>query len=46
VDWEPDSPSAPDHAPEPLQEVASVLDQVSVVEAPLAIDVEAAENVT
>jgi hypothetical protein len=39
VDWLPEVALLPDHAPEAAQEVALVDDQVSVEDAPLAIDV-------
>ena len=39
VDWLPEVALAPDQAPEAVQEVASVDDQVSVDDPPLAIDV-------
>ena len=39
VDWLPETALLPDHAPEAVQEVALVDDQVSVEDAPLAIDV-------
>jgi len=39
VDWLPEVALAPDQAPEAVQEVASVEDQVSVEDPPLAIDV-------
>ena len=39
VDWLPEIALLPDHAPEATQEVASVDDQVSVEDPPLAADV-------
>ena len=39
VGWLPEGIMAPDHAPEAEQEVASVEDQVSIEEPPLATDV-------
>jgi hypothetical protein len=38
VDWLPDVALAPDHAPEAVQEVALVEDQVSVEDPPLVTD--------
>ena len=38
VDWLPEVALLPDHAPEAVQEVALVDDQVSVEDPPLAID--------
>jgi hypothetical protein len=39
VDWLPESALLPDHAPEAVQEVALVEDQVSVEDAPLVTEV-------
>jgi hypothetical protein len=39
VDWLPEVPTAPDHAPEAEQVVAFVEDQVSIEAPPLATDV-------
>ncbi len=39
LDWLPEVPLAPDHAPEAEQEVAFVEDQVSVEDPPLVTDV-------
>ena len=39
LDWLPEIALVPDHAPEAVQEVALVEDQVSVEDAPLAIEV-------
>jgi len=39
VDWLPEVALAPDQAPEAVQEVALVVDQVSIDDPPLAIDV-------
>ena len=39
VDWLPDVALVPDHAPEAVQEVALVEDQVSIELAPLVTDV-------
>ena len=39
VGWLPEVALAPDHAPEAVQEVAFVEDQVRVEDAPFAIDV-------
>ena len=39
VDWLPEVALLPDHAPEAVQEVALVDDQVSVEDPPLATDV-------
>ena len=39
VDWLPEVVLAPDQAPDAVQEVAFVEDQVSVEDAPLATDV-------
>lgn len=39
VDWFPESVLLPDHPPEARQEAASVEDQVSVEDPPLAIEV-------
>jgi hypothetical protein len=39
LDWLPEIAFPPDHAPEAAQEVASVDDQVSVEDPPLATDV-------
>jgi hypothetical protein len=39
LDWLPEIGLLPDHAPEAMQEVASVDDQVSVEDPPLATDV-------
>jgi hypothetical protein len=39
VDWVPEVALAPDHAPEAMQEVALVEDQVSAEDCPLAIAV-------
>ena len=38
LDWLPEVALLPDHAPEAVQEVALVEDQVSVEDAPLATD--------
>jgi len=46
VGWLPEIALAPDHAPEAVQEVASVDDQVSVEDAPLATEVGFAASVT
>jgi len=39
VDWLPEVALLPDHAPEAVQEVALVADQLSVEDPPLATDV-------
>ena len=39
MDWLPEVATLPDHAPEAVQAVVFVEDQVSIEEAPLATDV-------
>jgi hypothetical protein len=46
VDWLPEVALPPDHAPEAVQEVALLDDQVSVEDPPLATDVGLAVSVT
>ena len=46
LDWLPEVALLPDHAPEAVQELALVDDQVSVEDAPLATEAGFAESVT